>query len=295
MSNLGASRRKTPPGRAVARVELGERNPPRDETELIPAQSSPGRALMLESGAAVYEQVPPTALVDALPEFPRLWTRMILDGEQGLFVPPLFQEHDFGTFFNAGDLYVRGQLTSGEDITVSLARGRVLELGAGFGRISHQLRLKGMEVVTTDADPDIVAMYRSRGWTDAIEISLPEIPPSVGKFDTVIALRGVLSLTGEIDVVYRSLRRIREFLNPGGRLIFTSSKVNALLLLPGKSPLEYRIRFIYRGSRSPWLRGTALPEWLAIPFLRELGFTRIETLDGAPTEGAGYYAIATLS
>lgn len=243
---------------------------------------------------AVYEQVAPSLLVDSLPEFAGLWTRLILDAEAGEFAPPLIQEHDFGLFFTAGDLYTRLSLTPGEEITVSLACGRVLELGAGFGRVSHHLRERGLEVVTTDADPQIVAMYRARGWSESCEVMLPELPESLGKFDTVIALRGVVSLAGELDQACLSLRRIRRLLNPGGRLIFTSSKVNTLLVLAGRSPLEYRIRFIYRGHRSPWLRATAIPEWLAIPLLRDLGFSSIETMDPSGGEGAGYYAFAEL-
>lgn len=248
-----------------------------------------------ESMPPVYEQISLTAFVDSLPEVANLWTQMILDAEHGTFKPPFIQEHDCGVLINAGDLYTRLELTSGEEICVGLTRGRVLELGAGFGRVSRVLRERGLEVVTTDADPDIVAMYRARGWSEASEVTLPDLPASLGKFDTVIALRGVLSLAGEMDNVHRSLQRIRQLLNPGGRLIFTSTTLNALLSLPGRSPLEYRIRFIYRGYRSPWLRATALPEWLAVPFLRELGFSSIDTLEPSISEGAGYYALAKLS
>lgn len=256
-----------------------------------PLDSLPAR----EPARPIYEQIAPTALVELLPEASNLWTRMILDAERGMFAPPLIQEHDFGVLINAGDLYTRRELTSGEEICAGLARGRVLELGAGFGRVSRVLRERGLEVVTTDADPDIVAMYRARGWSEACEVTLPDVPASLGKFDTVIALRGVLSMTGELDNVHRSLQRIRQLLNPGGCLIFTSARLNTLLLLPGRSPLEYRVRFIYRGHRSPWLRATTLPEWIAIPFLRELGFNSIDMLEPSISEGAGYYALAKLS
>lgn len=248
-----------------------------------------------EGALPVYEHVTPSVLIDSLPEFAGLWTRMILDAEAGVFIPPLVQEHDFGVLINAGDLYVRRELTPGERVCADLARGRVLELGAGFGRVSRCLRERGLEVVATDADPQIVSMYRARGWGNACEITLPNIPDSLGRFDTIVALRGVLSLAGELDQVHLSLQRVRQLLKPGGRLIFTSTKVNTLLMLPGRSPLEYRIRFIYRGYRSQWLRATALPEWLAVPFLRGLGFSSVELLDPTVSEGAGYYAIATLS
>ena len=275
-----------------------------EETDRAVAQES---ARLLESSALsstgpvssdsllnIYQQVTPTTLVDALPEFALLWTRMVLDAEQGLFAPPLIQEHDFGVLISVGDLYVRHALTPGEEVAATLARGRVLELGAGFGRVSHNLRNRGHEVVTTDADADIVSMYRARGWADACQVTLPEIPESLGRFDTVIALRGVVSLAGEFDQVHRSLVRIREILNPGGRFIFTSSKVNALVPIPGRSPLEYHVRFIYRGARSGWLRATALPEWLAVPLLREFGFESIESLESSSADGAGYYGFATL-
>lgn len=242
----------------------------------------------------VYQQTTTSVLVDSLPEFPRLWTRMILDAEHGAFAPPLIQEHDFGVLVDAGDLFTRWELTPGEETCVSLSRGRVLELGAGFARVSHSLRKRSLEVIATDSDPDIVSMYRARGWTDARELTLPDVPDDLGRFDTVIALRGVFPLIGELDRVLLGLERIRDVLNPGGRLIFTSSHVNTLLPMPGRSPLEYRYRLIYRGYRSPWLRATALPEWLAVPILKWLGFSDIQILEPSTSEGAGYYAIATL-
>jgi SAM-dependent methyltransferase len=244
---------------------------------------------------AIYEQITPTTLVNSLPDVSNLWTRMILDGEQGMFSPPLYQEHDFGVLMNAGDLYVRQALTPGEQLTIGMARGRVLELGAGYARVSRHLRDLGLKVLATDADPELVAMYKTRGWSDARQVTLPDIPGSLGKFDTVIALRGVLGLAGELDLVLRSIRQIRTLLNPGGRLIFTSSRVHTLLMFPGRSPLEYRVRFIYRGCRSPWLRATAIPEWIAIPLLKEEGFVTVETVESSTAEGAGYYVFATAS
>jgi 2-polyprenyl-3-methyl-5-hydroxy-6-metoxy-1,4-benzoquinol methylase len=248
-----------------------------------------------EIGLATYEQIHPSLLVDSLPELPRLWTHVILSAEQGSFRPPLIQDHEFGVFINAGDLYTRRELTSAEEVIVSLARGRVLEIGAGFARVSRCLREHGFDVVTTDADPELVAMYRARGWSSVGEITLPDVPTSFGRFDTIITLRGVLSLAGEIDQVYLTLQRLRQLLNPGGRLIFTSSKVNTLLFISGRSPLEYRYRYLYQGCRSPWLRATALPEWLAVPLLRGLGFDNVQILEPPNSDGAGYYAIASLS
>jgi SAM-dependent methyltransferase len=250
---------------------------------------------LADGASATPVQVTPSAVVDSLPEIGRLWTQLILDGERGQFTPPLYQEQYFGLFTNPGDLYVRRELTAGEQLCAGTVKGRVLELGAGFGRVSHALRERGLEVVTTDADPELVAMYQARGWKDACEVSLPDVPASLGKFDAVVALRGVLSLSGEIDQVHRSLRRIRRLLNPGGRLIFTSGPVNTLVVLPGRSPLEYNTRFIYRQGRSSWLKFTALPEWLAVPFLRGLGFVNIQILSAANSDGAGYFGLAQLS
>jgi SAM-dependent methyltransferase len=237
-------------------------------------------------------QVNASTLIDSLPEVDGLWSQIILEAEAGRFSPSLIEEHDFGIFRDAGDLYVRRELTPGEEFCINNISGRVLELGAGFGRVSSHLRERGVSVITTDADPALVQMYRARGWTDACALALPEVPHSLGKFDAVIALRGVLGSSGEIDAVYESLARIREVLNPGGRLIISSSRVNTLFVLPGRSPLEYRIRFIYRGQRSTWLRFTALPEWLAIPFLKRLGFINVQVLEPAISDGAGYYVFA---
>ena len=79
----------------------------------IPSEESDREGLADEAGdergaprasasrGPVYQQTTTSVLVDSLPEFPRLWTRMILDAEQGAFVPPLIQEHDFGVLVDA--------------------------------------------------------------------------------------------------------------------------------------------------------------------------------------------------
>ena len=254
-------------------------------------------AARIENRVAAHQQpapvqVHPSAIIDGLPEVERLWSQIILDADAGRFSPSLIEEHDYGVFREVGDLYVRRELTPGEEFCINNIGGRVLEIGAGFGRVSNHLRERGFSVITTDADPALVQMYRARGWTDAGELMLPEVPASLGKFDAVIALRGVLGAAGEIDAVYESLARIRAALNPGGRLIFSSSRVTNLLVLPDRSPLEYRLRFIYRGQRSSWLRFTALPEWLAVPFLKRLGFINVQILEPAISDGVGYYVFA---
>jgi SAM-dependent methyltransferase len=65
-------------------------------------------------------------------------------------------------------------------------RGRVLDVGAGAGRISLHLQEKGHEVVAIDNSPLAVEVCKRRGVADARLLPFTKIDKSLGVFDTVV-------------------------------------------------------------------------------------------------------------
>ena len=67
-----------------------------------------------------------------------------------------------------------------------LARERVLDVGAGAGRVALHLQEKGHDVVAIDASPGAVEVCHRRGVRDARVLKLEEADSSLGRFDTVV-------------------------------------------------------------------------------------------------------------
>jgi ubiquinone/menaquinone biosynthesis C-methylase UbiE len=95
--------------------------------------------------------------------------------------------------------------------------GRLLDWGAGWGLITHELMQRGIEVSATDFDPSQPGQVQSSHFPDVfIEVlSDPvKLPFEDGSFDAVLSL-GVLEHVGEPAA---SLDEIHRILKPGGTL-----------------------------------------------------------------------------
>jgi SAM-dependent methyltransferase len=67
-------------------------------------------------------------------------------------------------------------------------RGRVLDVGAGGGRVSLHLQERGHEVVAIDNSPEAVEVCPRRGVRDARLLGFDEVDDALGTFDTIILL-----------------------------------------------------------------------------------------------------------
>ena len=66
------------------------------------------------------------------------------------------------------------------------ARGRVLDVGSGAGRVAMHLQGRGQEVVAIDNSPGAVEVCRRRGVRDARLLSIDDVDESLGIFDTIV-------------------------------------------------------------------------------------------------------------
>ncbi|WP_171896993.1 class I SAM-dependent methyltransferase [Nocardioides marmotae] len=102
-----------------------------------------------------------------------------------------------------------------------LPRGaRVLDAGAGMGRVAAALRERGHEVVAVEPDPALVEQARrTYPGLEVLEADVLALSPDdVGTFDLVVCVGNVLVFLAE-GTERQVLARLRSLLRPGGRIL----------------------------------------------------------------------------
>jgi SAM-dependent methyltransferase len=140
-------------------------------------------------------------------------------------------------------------------------RGRVLDVGCGAGRVALRLQERGHEVVAIDNSPLAVEVAKRRGVENAIILSIVDLDPSHGIFDTIIFARNNFGLAGGEVEARRLLRRLHALTAEDGRIVtdsvdperhedpaFRASGRRA----EGTSAQRYRVR--WREFATPWFR-----------------------------------------
>lgn len=102
--------------------------------------------------------------------------------------------------------------------------GRVLELGAGSGRLALPLAARGLEVWAVDASAAMLARLRAKPGSERVHtvvddmaaLRAPELPATVGV--VLCAFNTLFNLT-DTDAQRRCLRRVHDLLAPGGCLV----------------------------------------------------------------------------
>ena len=87
-------------------------------------------------------------------------------------------------------------------------RGRVLDVGAGAGRVTLHLQARGHEVVAIDASPLAIRTCRLRGVRDARVLPLARVSGRLGRFDTIVMLGNNFGLFGSPRRARPLLRRL---------------------------------------------------------------------------------------
>jgi SAM-dependent methyltransferase len=89
------------------------------------------------------------------------------------------------------------------------ARGRVLDVGCGGGRVALELQARGREVVAIDPSPGAVEVSRRRGVSDARLVRLEDVDASLGHFGTVLMYGNNFGLFASRSKARRLLRTLR--------------------------------------------------------------------------------------
>lgn len=126
---------------------------------------------------------------------------------------PLYAGHFFRTV---------SALPPAETMALDLARGRVLDAGAGAGCHALLLQECGHDVTALDRSPEAVRVMRERGVRDAVagdvfDIALPR------RYDTLLLLMNGIGLAGDLAGLDRLLDRVRALLAPDAQILLDST------------------------------------------------------------------------
>lgn len=106
-----------------------------------------------------------------------------------------------------------------ERAALRYVRGRVLDVGCGVGRHALALQRRGHDVVGIDTSPATVALARKRGVRDVRLLSLRQVTPALGRFDTVLMLGNNFGLLESRGRACSHLRRLAAVTSDEARIV----------------------------------------------------------------------------
>lgn len=109
-----------------------------------------------------------------------------------------------------------------EQKALQLAKGRVLDIGAGSGCHTLALQEKGLAVKAIDISPLSCEAMKLRGVKNAECINLFDDHLGTG-FDTILLLMNGTGIAGKIEHLPALFQRLKALLNPGGQILIDSS------------------------------------------------------------------------
>ena len=109
-----------------------------------------------------------------------------------------------------------------EQKALQLAKGRVLDIGAGSGCHTLALQEKGFTVKAIDISPLSCEAMKLRGVKNAECINLFDDHLGTG-FDTILLLMNGTGIAGKIEHLPALFQRLKALLNPSGQILIDSS------------------------------------------------------------------------
>ncbi len=184
-----------------------------------------------------------------------------------------------------------------EKKAIRYARGRVLDIGCGAGRVLLHLQERGHECVGIDISPLAIKTCKERGAKDARIMPITQISQRLGQFDSIVMFGNNFGLMGGRRRGKWLLRKLYLITTPGARIIAASADpyptkepdhllYQKLNRKRGRMGGQIRIRIRYKTYVTPWFDYLLASREEIIDLLAGTGWQVKTFIDS----GAYYYA-----
>ena len=106
---------------------------------------------------------------------------------------------------------------------LDMAKGRVLDVGAGSGCHSLVLQERGVDVTAIDISPLSVDAMKERGIKKVFEQDFFTLE---GQFDTILMLMNGIGIVGTLERLHEFFKQLDKILAPGGQVLCDSSDIS---------------------------------------------------------------------
>lgn len=221
----------------------------------------------------------------------------LVDWAEGGDDPEIIEREDGFVETGAGPgLYLAEfrQWPGAERQAMRYARGRVVDVGCGAGRVALHLQRRGLDVVGMDDSALAIRAARRLGVTRTWRSSVEGLAPRVASFDTIVMFGNNFGIFGSSGRIQRALREWAGRAAPGTRILAESTNpyhggAPALDRLHrgrnrerGLMPGQVRLRIRYRSYASAWF------DWLFVSpaemrrLLKGTGWRQVRVLGADP-------------
>ena len=180
-------------------------------------------------------------------------------------------------------------------------KGRVLDIGCGAGRHSLYLQRKGFDVLGIDISPFAIKTSKLRGLRNAKVMSLAQVGPQLGVFDTLLMMGLNFGLFGTPWKARQFLRKFHGITSNSAMIIAETRDPNktkdpahlayhARNRERGKVAGELRIRVRYKTLLTPWFKFLIVSKQELKEILDGTGWRLRRVLNGSSPSGI-YLAI----
>ncbi len=149
-----------------------------------------------------------------------------------------------------------------ERVAIRSAKGRVLDVGCGPGRVALYLQRRGLAVTAIDVSPEALECARRRGVQRTVLMDARHISFPPDSFDTFVLFGNNFGIAGDFAATRRLLRRLAAVARPRAHIIASTRTPGSWVqrhakyvmknVREGRSPGLIRLRLKYKGATGSW-------------------------------------------